>query len=178
MSEELMRRYCFLFAISLMAYIPCFAQSFQSDSQTLQALLAEVRQLRHELQASNAAAQKAQILVYRLQLQEVTVARGTQKVETADSKFAEVQKNRTRMADEVKRVEEFISQSENSTADRKQLEASLQQLKASLEQLETEEQQQQTRAVEAKEHLNAERTKLTELQAQLERLEKFLDRFN
>jgi hypothetical protein len=43
------------------------AQSTSTDSQGLQALVAEVRQLRKDLQITNASALKAQILLSRLQ---------------------------------------------------------------------------------------------------------------
>jgi hypothetical protein len=53
----------------------CFGQTTPSESQTLQALLLEVRQLRQDLQTTTVAAQRAQILLYRLQGQEAAVAR-------------------------------------------------------------------------------------------------------
>jgi hypothetical protein len=43
----------------LLISAPSFSQSTSQDSQTLQALLAEVRQLRHDLQTTTLAAQKA-----------------------------------------------------------------------------------------------------------------------
>jgi hypothetical protein len=52
-----------------------FGQTTPSESQTLQALLLEVRQLRQDLQTTTVAAQRAQILLYRLQGQEAAVAR-------------------------------------------------------------------------------------------------------
>jgi hypothetical protein len=57
-------------------------QSPATDSQTLQAILAEVRQLRDELRTTSAAAQRAQILVYRLQAQQAVVTRLSQKTDS------------------------------------------------------------------------------------------------
>ena len=48
-----------------------FGQAASSDSQTLQALLNEVRELRQDLRVSLAKVQSAQILVSRLQIQEM-----------------------------------------------------------------------------------------------------------
>jgi hypothetical protein len=52
----------------------CFGQTTTGDSQTLQALLSEIRLLRQDLQTTTIAAQRAQILIYRLQGQEAAVA--------------------------------------------------------------------------------------------------------
>jgi hypothetical protein len=47
-----------------------FAQTASTDSQTLQALPAEVRQLRMDLQTTTVASQRVQIILYRLQLKD------------------------------------------------------------------------------------------------------------
>ena len=66
----------------------CFGQSAPGDSQTLQALLSEVRQLRQELRTTTIAAQRSQILIYRLQGQEASVGRASQRREEAREKLA------------------------------------------------------------------------------------------
>jgi len=70
---------------------PVFGQSTSTDSQTLQALLAEVRKLRHDLQSTTIAAQRAQILLYRLQGQEAAVARASQKLDDSRARLIETQ---------------------------------------------------------------------------------------
>jgi hypothetical protein len=67
----------------LLIAAPVLGQSASTDSQTLQTLLTEVRQLRHDLQTTTLAAQRAQILLYRLQGQEVVVARASQRLTPA-----------------------------------------------------------------------------------------------
>jgi hypothetical protein len=52
-----------------------FGQTASTDSQTLRELLAEVRQLRMDLETTSVASQRVQIILYRLQLQEAAVAR-------------------------------------------------------------------------------------------------------
>ena len=67
-----------LFVVGLLFFsTACFGQTTPGDSQTLQALLLEVRQLRQDLQTTTIAAQRAQILIYRLQGQEAAVARAS-----------------------------------------------------------------------------------------------------
>src|SRR5438876_10343848 len=58
-----------VYLIQMLSIIPVAAlgQTTPTDSQTLQAILSEIRQLRHDLQTSNAMAARAQIALYRLQ---------------------------------------------------------------------------------------------------------------
>src|SRR5438445_1749238 len=166
-----MHRSCLVIPLLLLVSAPVFGQSATTDSQILQALLAEVRQLRHDLQTTTIAAQRAQILLYRLQGQEAIVARATQRLDDARARLAETQSNRTKLTSDTKRYEDFLNNSENPPGERKQVEEMLPQVKAKLASFENEEQQRQTREMEAEDQLRAERTKLNELQDQLERLE-------
>ena len=170
-----MRRSCLLIPVFLLFSAPVFGQSTSTDSQTLQALLAEVRQLHHDLQTTTIAAQRARILLYRLQGQEAIVARASQRLDDAGARLAEVQSNRTKLTADIKKYEELVSQTENSPTDRKQIEDLLPQLKAKLAALENEEQQRQAREIEAEDELRTERAKLGELQVGLDRLEKILE---
>jgi hypothetical protein len=53
-----MHRSCLFIPVLMLVPAPVFGQSTSTDSQTLQALLAEVRQLRHDLQTTTIAAQR------------------------------------------------------------------------------------------------------------------------
>ena len=173
-----MHRSCLFIPVLLLIAAPVFGQSASTDSQTLQALLVEVRQLRHDLQTTTIAAQRAQILLYRLQGQEAAVTRAWQKLDDARARITETQSNRTRVTSDIKQNEDFVSGAENSPSERKQVEESLTQLKGKLASLENEEQQRQTREIEAEDQLRTERAKLGELQDQLDRLEKVLESTN
>ena len=70
------RSLLFVLAVLLFA-TASFGQTTAADAQTLQALLSEVRLLRQDLQTTTISAQRAQILIYRLQGQEAAVARGS-----------------------------------------------------------------------------------------------------
>jgi chromosome segregation ATPase len=170
-----MRRSCLLIPVFLLISGPVFGQSTATDSQTLQASLAEVRQLHHDLQTTMIAAQRAQILLYRLQGQEALVARASQRLDDARAKLAEVQSNRTKLTSDIKKYEDLVGQADTSPTDRKQIEDLLPQLKARLAPLENEEQQRQTREIEAEDELRAGRARLGELQDQLDQLQKTLE---
>ncbi len=67
--------------------VPVFGQSALTDSQTLQALLSEVRQLRQDLRTITIASQRAQVLLYRLQAQVSVVRRMQERVDDTRSKL-------------------------------------------------------------------------------------------
>jgi predicted nucleic acid-binding Zn-ribbon protein len=127
------------------------------------------------LHTTTIAAQRAQILLYRLQGQEAAVARASQRLDEAREKLAGIQAQRKYSATEVKRHEDFISNTENPATQRKELEDKLPHLKSELESTENLEQQQQTREIDAEQHLRAEEVRLSELLDQLDRLYKALE---
>jgi len=92
-----MHRSSFLAQALLVSSVGAFTQTTSTDSQTLRALLTEVRGLRQDLQSTTLAAQRAQILVYRVQVREAATARAVQRLDNARSKLAEVQDRRKRL---------------------------------------------------------------------------------
>ena len=79
-----------LFFILLVSGIPgaTFGQTASSDSQTLQALLTEVRELRQDLRISLARIQGVQVLLSRLQTQQGSVTRASERLNDDRSKLA------------------------------------------------------------------------------------------
>jgi hypothetical protein len=140
----------------------------------MQALVAEVRQLRKDLQTTNGYALKAQILLYRLQVQEATVARVSQHLSDLRSKLTETQRHRRDVAASLKHFEELTDDSEISPATRKEVQREISGKKSELESLAAEEQQRQTAEMEAEEQLRAEQAKLSGLEDRVDRLEKEL----
>src|SRR5260370_12717415 len=108
-----------LFVLGLLLFsTACFGQTTPGDSQTLQALLSEVRQLRQDLQTTTIAAQRAQILIYRLQGQEAAVARASQRLDEARETLARIQDERKPVPTDVTHHEHFISNTENPPTQR------------------------------------------------------------
>ena len=115
-----MRRVCFFILLFFGMALAAFGQASSSDSQTLQALLTEVRELRKVLQVSIAKMQSAQILLARLQIQEVAVTRASQHLDDARSRLAEVQLVLKSEAAEIKHWEDEAPNADLAAARRRQ----------------------------------------------------------
>jgi len=170
-----MRRAWFLLLALLAASTAAFAQSASTDSQTLQSLLAEVRQMRKDLQTTTVASHRVQILLYRLQSQQAAVARARQRVDEVHSKLAEVRLVVQHFTSEIERNEAALNDSQNP-ADRKEFETMLPRLKRELESQKAAEQDWETKEAEAVQNLRSEETKLTALEEQLARLDRDLEK--
>jgi DNA repair exonuclease SbcCD ATPase subunit len=166
-----MRRLYFLIIVVFGLAAATFGQATSSDSQTLRALLSEVRQLRQALQVSLGRIQSAQILLSRLQIQEVAVTRASQHLDDARSKLAEVQVVMRSEAAEIKHFEDGAPNGENAT----QVEEALKRAKSDLEASTNLEQQRQATESEAEEQLRTEQDKLNSLETQLDELVRDMD---
>src|SRR5580692_5653774 len=143
-----------------------FGQATPSDSQTLQVLLIEVRELRQVLQASLTKVQSAQILLSRLQIQEVAVSRASQHLDDARSKLAEVQVVIRSEASEIKHFEDAPNTGDNGP----QVEAALNRAKSDLEASTNLAQQRQSIETDAEQQLRTEQDKLSRLESLLDEL--------
>jgi hypothetical protein len=108
-----MRRACFLFLVVFGIPASSFGQAASSDSQTLQALLTEVRGLRQELRISLARTQSAQILLSRLQTQQAVVTRASERLTDARAKLTDAQTHQKDVRNNLKRFEDALSDEQN-----------------------------------------------------------------
>src|ERR1700732_4922572 len=88
--------------LALLLATTAFAQTNSNDSDTLKSLLSEVRLLRHDLQTTTVAAQRAQILVYRAQAQESVVRRIPERVDDIRSRLSQIQTEQRNRASSLK----------------------------------------------------------------------------
>ncbi|PYU66430.1 MAG: hypothetical protein DMG56_00130 [Acidobacteria bacterium] len=158
-----MRRTYFFIVVLFGMATATFAQTTSSDSQTLQALLAEIRQLRQDLQVSLTRIQSAQILLSRLQIQRVSVSRASQHLDDARSKLAEVQVVIRSEAAEIKHYED-------SGDHAAQVEDALNRAKADLEASTILAQQGQSTETDAEQQMRTEQDKLDMLESRLDEL--------
>ena len=152
-------------------------QSSSRDTQALESMAKELRQLRQDLVTTTVAAQRVQIVLYRLQGQESAVERAAQRRDLARDRLTDTESQIKRATAEIQRTEDRATQSESPTERKELQEQVLPQLKASLENWHHLQQQQQPSEAEAEEQLRSEQAKLSELESFLDKLDKSLSEF-
>lgn len=167
-----MRRLVPFIAVLLLSTFAA-AQTAPSDSQTLRALLDEVRQLRKDLQTTTVAAQRIQVALYRLQLEDVAVGRISASLDDARSKLSALTEAHTRLSAEITHAEETRAHTQDPQ-ERKAIEEELPRVKVRLEQLNAEEQQWQTKITDGENSLRAEQRKVEALHEVLDELDRSL----
>ena len=163
-----MRQKCFLLLLVLGMPAASLCQSNSSDSQTMQALLTEVRELRRDLQSSLAKVQSTQILLSRLQVQQAAATRASERLMEARSTLADAQAHRKRLAADIKRMEDALS-GEQNLAEEKRLREAINHAKFELEDA-TDLEQHQVAEIDAAQQLRTEQDKLSVLEDQLDTL--------
>ena len=173
-----MFRMSFLPLILLLVSTPALGQTNSKDSQTLQAVLTEVRQLRQDFEATALITHKMQSLLYRLQTQNTIVSRLSRSVDDSHSEANQLKNERDKLAADIKQHEDFVSSNLNASGDRKAAEDALPGLKEKLASLDDQLQQVQKEESTAQEQWQSERAKLDNLEAEFDRLEKSFEKSN
>src|SRR5215813_5580838 len=90
-----------------------FGQTSPSDSQGLQALLLEVRQLHNDLQTNTATTLRTQILFFRIQTQQTAVTDASRRVDELHSKVVEIQAERKKDEAQSRQIQDALEKTEN-----------------------------------------------------------------
>jgi chromosome segregation ATPase len=144
-----------------------------ADSQTLQAILQDLRQLRQDLAATTVAVQRIQILLYRLQLQEAAVRNATQRHDQTLEKVKNAEQALSNSADGLKAAEAKLA----SLADESQrpaVEAQVREMKRRIDMWSHDASEVRVTEIAADGDLKNEQAKLADLQQRLDRLERQL----
>jgi chromosome segregation ATPase len=173
-----MYRLSFVVLILAIVSTPAIGQTNSKDSQTLQTLLTEVRQLRQDFEATVIVAHKMQVLIYRLQTQNTSVTRLLRSADDAHAEVNQLTNERDKLAADIKQHEDFVGSNLNASGDRKAVEDALPGLKEKLASLDDQLQQAQKEESTAQEQLQSERAKLVGLEAEFDRLEKSFEKSN
>jgi hypothetical protein len=155
----------------------CFAARAQapaSDVQTLQALLAEVHQLRIALERSTQVTPRIQIAVERLKLQQEQVARVARQLDDSRRELDNRRTDQPRIQQSLERLSSAAAQSTDPQK-RKELEDVVSMTKLNAEQTEKSLQQMQVREGELASQLQSEQSRLTELNDRLDQMERALN---
>ena len=145
-----------------------------SDTQVLQALLGEVRQLRISLERATIVSTRMQMALQRMRLQEERVTRVSQQLEETRKTIGEFESEKPRIAERIKDVEEHARQTADPMA-RGQMEADYKGMKTHLEQVNVLQEQRRAREGELASQLLAEQAKLNELNDRLNQMERALE---
>lgn len=144
-------------------------QATPSDTQTLQALLTEVRALRQDVRVSLNRAQTMQILLARFQMQEGVVTRASDRLNEARQKLSDARTNQKEMILHVKQLEDALN-STGSAQEQASLQERIKQGKSELEIAADLAQQRQTAQMQSEQQLRDEQDKLGAIEAQLDEL--------
>jgi len=167
------------FGVIVLATSVAFCQTPPvKDRDALQALLDEVHQLRLAMEGMTGAAQRVQIALYGLQMQDSAVARATQRLDTARNKCLGLDGNRHHTAAEVQRMESGLASSTITEREAKEFKERLPGLKRELEEQTAEAQTCQAAEAEASSQLRNDQAKLLDLQDRIGRLDKALEQLS
>ena len=161
----------FLFSTSTAFGQATTGQTTTTESQAIQALLAEVHQLRQDLQAAANGARRVQILIHRLYVQEAAVARASQRRDEAKAGLDQFQAWKKYQAAQIKTYEDQRDRSGDATQ-RKQFDDSISYLKIQMEERLPLEQDAQAKETELDELWRIEQAKLDQLQAELDQIDR------
>ena len=168
-----MRRILICFAGLLLRTTGIFADTTPVDSQMTQAVLTEIRLLRQDLQAAAAIIQRVQIVLYRIQAQQNQLDHATQRLETARDVCKGAEMQHKQFTTQIEQTESAKRSAQNAS-DRQAAEEMLARLRSSAEMFASEAGDCQGNQVDAEIQVRAEQAKMSELQDQLERLDKVL----
>ena len=153
----------------------CDGQVSQSDSQTFQAILAELRQIHSELQRQQAQNQSMQILLFQMQTQQAIINRATQRTDDARSKVSEVQEGERHGEAEIRRTEDLLRAAEDE-AEKTRLTADIERLKAGLASFKSMEQDRLTTLQQAEAQLRKAQDTFDTVEDELDQMVKGLPR--
>jgi chromosome segregation ATPase len=168
-----MTKSVFLLAAVLISTAIAHAQTQSSDSQTLKALLDEVRQLRQDLKANAALGQRSQLLISRLQVQQDAVDKAAQRLENARAELGKSVEQRKDFSQTIKYLENQPANG-SSSGESNGKAAEIARLKSGLEKLFPEEQERQAAVTTCEDQLRAEQSKLAAIQDELDQMDKAL----
>ncbi|HKX00688.1 MAG TPA: hypothetical protein VJN43_23305 [Bryobacteraceae bacterium] len=149
---------------------PAFAQKPDSpDAQTIQALLAEVRELRTAIERAIAIQPRVQITLERMQVQQRRIEQLSRPLEDVRRQLAD----HARFVGQQAAIEAQLAAEQDANR-RKQLEETLRAIRSQAERQSAEDVQLRAREGELMSTLQAEQNKLNELNDRLDRLDQSL----
>lgn len=148
--------------------------SATSETQVLQQLVTEVRQLRLTLERTNATSSRLQLTLQRIQLEQNQVNRISSQLESVRNEIVRSETEQGQVSGDLANIESRLSEEQNPS-NQKQLQGQQKYMKAVVDQKARVVQDERTREAELTSSLQSEQSKLNELQARLDSLEKLIE---
>jgi hypothetical protein len=148
---------------------PSLAQTAHSDSQTLDAILAELREIHHELRSTQAM----QTLLAELGAKQSVVNQAVERVDRERSSLIQIQSDQKRILSELDRAQDKSEHSSDPT-EQKRLTEEVERLKTNISAFKIQEQARQSAVEEAQQRLRDSQDTLQEVQDQLDAMTKKL----
>lgn len=146
----------------------------QSDSQTIKALLDEVRQLRLVLQRNSLATYRAQVTLERLKFQQARVDQLFKEQADLQNRIKEVERNLPVLSNQAGELEKLLAVAATPT-ERNEREMMIRAIKGELENEKQRLQDWRKREPQIAARLQTEQAKLAELNDNLDKLERELE---
>jgi hypothetical protein len=164
-----------IFVVAMLAIrFSATAQTTEPERQTLQALLVEVQQLRAAIERSTLLGTRTQIAMQRIQMQEARTTRLSQDLDRVRREVTDLDRMKTETAVHLRAMEAQLSQATDPNG-RLRLEEEVKRVKIRLEQLAVEEPHTRAREADLANQVQAEQSRLTELQDRVSAMERVLD---
>lgn len=163
------------FALALFAVSSGLCQT-PDKPDVLQSLLAEVHQLRQNIEAMTVASQRVQIALYSLQMQDAAVARATLRFDGIHDRCVAVEAARQKLTSEIQSAETELASGSLSHEASAQTQAALSEMKRQVESRSADTQTCQSMEAEASSGLRREQATLSDLQERIQRLDKALEK--
>ena len=160
--------------VTVVAFIvlasPSLAQTAHSDSQTLDAILAELREIHDELRFTRAM----QTLLAELQAKQGVVNQAMERVDRERSGLIQIQDDQKRTSSEIDSAQDKLDHSSDAV-EQKRLSEEVERLKANVSALKVQEQARQSVLDEAQQRLRDSQDALEGIQDQLNAMTKKLN---
>ena len=156
-----------LFFIALSS--PSLAQTDHSDSQILDAILAELREIHRELRSTQAM----QTLLAELGAKQSVVNQAVERVDRERSGLVQIQSDQKRILDELERAQDKVDHSSDPT-EQKRLTEEVERLKTNISAFKIQELARQSAVDEAQQRLKDSQDALQDVQEQLDAITKKL----
>jgi hypothetical protein len=157
-----MRYIAALVVLGILSAVPCVGQSSQSDSQTLQAILVELRGMHNDIRLS----QTTQILLAEMQMQQAAVNRAQQKRDDLRNIVSQLQTQQKSMTEQLARFDERAN-AELDPVQKKQLTQVQGDFKSQIATLKAQEPDRANELADAESRLVKEQDALNSIQDQL-----------